>query len=232
MSNLDTISDNFCAISNLKNFILSAYPNFLILGKPLKTLFGIKYEKKTYFKIRAHDLESWFHHLNSALEWFSSNEINVLNETILEEPGLKYSIHCVIVNESKLLKIDKNENGDQISFEFDLHELKLFMLEIANLMMNVFCLPDNVMKTFYHLVNHYLCFSQWSLQKGSKKIANLQYPDILTLCQGLCDHNKIEASVFNLTEYVLRHKLNLLIMYNIKKTCVLPLPNLIQKYLQ
>ena len=231
MSNLDTISDNFCAISNLKNFILSAYPNFLILGKPLKTLFGIKYEKKTYFKIRAHDLESWFHHLNSALEWFSSNEINVLNETILEEPGLKYSIHCVIVNDIKGLKIDKNENGDQLLFEFDHHDLKVLMLEIANLMMNVFCLPDNVMQTFYHLVNHYLCFSHWSSEKGSKKIANLQYPDVLKLCQCLCDQNKIEESVFNLTEYVLRHKLHLLIMYKIKKTCVMPMPDLIQKYI-
>ena len=231
MSNLDTISDNFCAISNLKNFILSAYPNFLILGKPLKTLFGIKYEKKTYFKIRAHDLESWFHHLNSALEWFSSNEINVLNETILEEPGLKYSIHCVIVNDIKGLKIDKNENGDLLSFEFDHHDLKVLMLEIANLMMNVFCLPDNVMQTFYHLVNHYLCFSHWSSEKGSKKIANLQYPDVLKLCQCLCDQNKIEESVFNLTEYVLRHKLHLLIMYKIKKTCVMPMPDLIQKYI-
>ncbi len=231
MSNLDSISENFCAISNLKNFILSAYPNFLILGKPLKTIFGIKYEKKTYFKIRAHDLESWFHHLNSALEWFSSNEINVLNETILEEPGLKYSIQCVIVNDTKGLKIDKNENGDQTSFEFDHHDLKVLMLEIANLMMNVFCLPDNVMQTFYHLVNHYLCFSHWSSEKGSKKIANLQYPDVLKLCQCLCDQNKIEESVFNLTEYVLRHKLHLLIMYKIKKTCVMPMPDLIQKYI-
>jgi hypothetical protein len=231
MSNLDSISENFCAISNLKNFILSAYPNFLILGKPLKTIFGIKYEKKTYFKIRAHDLESWFHHLNSALEWFSSNEINVLNETILEEPGLKYSIQCVIVNDIKGLKIDKNENGDLLLFEFDHHDLKVLMLEIANLMMNVFCLPDNVMQTFYHLMNHYLCFSHWSSEKGSKKIANLQYPDVLKLCQCLCDQNKIEESVFNLTEYVLRHKLHLLIMYKIKKTCVMPMPDLIQKYI-
>jgi hypothetical protein len=231
MSNLDTISDNFCAISNLKNYILCAYPNFLILGKPLKTLTGIKYEQKTYFKIRAHDFESWFHHLNSALEWFSSNVINVLNETILEEPGLKYSIHCVIVNDKKELSIEQNQNVNQLTFKFDLCELKALLLAFADLIMHTFCLEDNVLIIFYLILNHFLCLN-WTIEKVSKKIANLKYSDVFSLCQITCNTNQIEGSIFLFTEYLLKHKLHLLIIYHLKRTCLLPVPNLIQKYQQ
>ena len=46
MSNLETITDNFCAIANLKNYIVCAYPNYLVLGKPIKTVTGVKFEKR------------------------------------------------------------------------------------------------------------------------------------------------------------------------------------------
>ena len=164
MSNLDTISENFCAIANLKHFILCAFPNFLVLGKPLKTVTGIKFEKKTYFKIRSCDFETWFNNLNGVLDWFTSNEIDVESLTILEEPDLKYSMNCVVVNNEKQLQIKQNQNGDELIFEFDHSELKMFMLAFADLMMHVFCFPDNVMELFYHMMVHFMSFQNCSVE--------------------------------------------------------------------
>ena len=229
MSNLDSISDNFCAISNLKNYMLCAYPNFLILGKPLKTLKGINFEKKTYFKIRAYDFEVWFNNLNNALDWFSSDEINILNDNVLEEADLKYSIYCAIVNNKKELSIEQNQNGNQLTFKFDLCELKTLLSAFADLIMHTFCLEDNFLRIFYLVLNHYLCLN-WTIEKVSKKIANLKYSDVFSLCQITCDTNQIEGSIFLYTEYLLKHKLHLLIIYQLKQTCLLPVPNLIQKY--
>ena len=226
MSNLDIISEPYCAISNLKNYIICAYPNYLILGKPLKTLTGIKFEKKTYFKIKADEFEKWYDNFNIALDWFNSDQINASDETLVRE--LAYSINCSVVNGTKELKIDQN---DQLTFKFNLCELKAFMLAMCELMMFVFCLEDNFLKIFQLFLNHFMCFN-YNLDKVSKKIANLKYSDVNSLCQSICEKHDIQGSVFLLTDYVLKHKLHLLIIYRLRKMCVMPISNLIQRFLE
>ena len=231
MSNLSEISEPYCAIANLQNYILCAYPNFLVLGKPLKTNTGVKYEKKTYFKIRSTDFETWFSNLKCAFDWFSSNEIDVEILTFLKLENVKYSLNYVVVNEKKVLTIEKNERDDELIFHFDLSELKMLMSAFADLIMHTFCLEDNVLRIFYLILNHFLCLN-WTIEKVSKKIANLKYSDVFSLCQITCNTNQIEGSLFLFTEYLLKHKLHLLIIYHLKQTCILPVPNLIQKYQQ
>ena len=229
MSNLDIISEPYCAISNLKNYIICAYPNYLILGKPLKTLTGIKFEKKTYLKIKADEFEKWYDNFNIALDWFNSDQNNVLDETLVRE--LAYSINCCVVNGTKELKIDQN---DQLIFKFNLCELKAFMLAMCELMMYVFCLEDNFLEIFQLILNHFMGFN-YDLDKGSKKIANLNYPDVSSLCQRICQKHDIQGSVFLLTNYLLKHKVHLLIIYRLKKMCMIPMipiSNLIQKFLK
>ena len=229
MSNLETIAENFCSVDSLKNYILCAYPNFLVLGKPLKTLSGIKFEKNTYFRIRVLDFETWFNHLNLALQWFLSDEMNVLNETILEEQGLQYYTNCAVIDDKKQLKIGYKQNSHDLIFNFDVDELKALMLSFSDLMMHAFCLEENVLRLFYLLLNHHFCLP---IEKGSKKIANLNFDNVFSRSKVICGNHQIEGSVFLLTEYVLKHKMNLLIMYHFKKSCVMPAPSLILKYLE
>ena len=228
MSNLTLISENYCSIANLKDYILTAYPNFLILGTPLKTVTGIRYEPKTYLKIRACNFEQWFNKLNLALNWFTSNEMDVFSETVIEEPEFKYAIKSVILNDKKQLKIEMSANGDQITFQFDEHEVKVFMLGIADLMLHVFCLPDNVMQILHHILSHFLCIPEISIQRICKKILNLDYASVLKLCKTCCEIYKIQGSVLLFTEFVLKHKQHLLIVYCITKKCVIPTLNLLQ----
>ena len=230
MSNFETISEHFCSLACLKNYLLCAYPNFLILGKALKTLHGIKFEKKTYFKIRTLDFERWFDLLNVALDWLNCNELSVVNQIIIEEPEFQYSIYCAVMNDKRELQIKQNQNGEELMFQFDLHELKGLMVSMADLLMYSFCLEENVLKTFSLFIKHYLCLT-CSVEKGSKKIANLNYAKIFAKCQLASDNHEIEGSLFVLTDFILKHKVLLLIIYRVHKTCVLPSSNLIEKYL-
>jgi len=56
MSNINSITENFIDIISLKNQMIAAYPNCLILGMPKRTLNGLKFDMCTYFKIRICDI--------------------------------------------------------------------------------------------------------------------------------------------------------------------------------
>lgn len=232
MSNYLKVSENFCAIANLKNYFLTAYPNYLILGKPIKTLTSIEYESKTYMKIRSCDFEQWYVKFNCALEWFVKDTTSACNETILEECNFKYVLNGACVENSKVLKITLIVDNDTVTFEFDKQELKNLMLQFADLMMHVFCVQDNLLQIFQHSVNHYLSFSEWSDTKVSKIIANLGHSDVLKLCKTICKNKNVEGSLSFITDFILKQKLNVLIVYQIKRNCLVPVPELIKKYLE
>ena len=159
------------------------------------------------------------------------NEISAVNQIIIEEPEFQYSIYCAITNDIRELKIKQNQNGEELMFQFDLHELKDLMVSMADLLMYTFCLEENVLKTFNLFIKHYIC-QDCNIDKGSKKIANLTYAKIFSKCQLAADKHEIEGSLFILTDFILKHKVHLLIIYRLHKTCVIPSSNLIEKYLE
>jgi len=158
MSNLKAVDVTFCNIINLKNYVLTAYPLYLILGVPLKTISGIMYTPK---------------------------------------PAT-----------------------EDLCFLFDIQELKLFLLAFADLLIHVYCLPDNFMIVFHHVLCHFLSYKEWNSTKGEETIKNLKYSDVNKICKSTCSKYAIEGSLFNFTDTLLRHKINLCMMYLIKKTIV------------
>ena len=219
MSNLSDISEPYCAIANLQNYILCAYPNFLVLGKPLKTDTGVKYEKKTYFKIRSSDFETWFNNLKCAFDWFGSNEIDVEILTFLEHENVKYSWNCEVKNEKKVLTLKKNERNEELIFHFDFSELKVLLSSLGELLMDTYCLSDNVMQILYHVLSHFLSYQNCSVEKVANKIVSLDYSKTFELCKYSSQMYQIEGSLFSFTQYVLKHKVNISILFQIKKMC-------------
>jgi len=215
MSNLNAINLNFCAIVNLKNFVLTAYPLYLILGVPLKTISGIMYEKKCYFKIQGHNFEQWFQTLTLALQKMESN-YEEFKESIIKETDFEYC--CSVDKNTKQLNVVlKQSEIENLCFCFDICELKLLLLAFSDLLMYTYCLPDNCMEIFYHIVSHFLSYKEWSVTKGGEMIKNLKYSDVNKLCRTSCLKYLIEGSLFNFTDTMFRHKTNLLIVYSIRK---------------
>ncbi len=91
------------------------------------------------------------------------------------------------------------------------------MLAFADLLIHVYCLPDNFMEIFHHVLSHFLSFKEWNPTKGEEIIKNLKYSDVNKLCRVSCLKYSIEGSLFNFTDTLLRHKINLCIVYLIKK---------------
>ena len=216
MSNLKTVDSTFCNIINLKNYVLTAYPLYLILGVPLKTISGIMYKPKSYFKIQGHYFEQWFQTLSLALKKVDSDNTEEFSECIVKERDFEYL--CVLDVKEKLINIVlKQPATEDLCFLFDIEELKLFLIAFADLLIHVYCLPDNFMVVFHHVLSHFLSYKEWNSTKGEETIKNLKYSDVNKICRSTCSKYAIEGSLFNFTETLLRHKINLCMMYLIKK---------------
>ena len=216
MSNLKTVDSTFCNIINLKNYVLTAYPLYLILGVPLKTISGIMYKPKSYFKIQGHYFEQWFQTLSLALKKVDSDNTEEFSEGIVKERDFEYL--CVLdVKEKQINIVLKQLSTEDLCFLFDIEELKLFLLAFADLLIHVHCLPDNFMVVFHHVLSHFLSYKEWNSTKGEETIKNLKYSDVNKICRSTCSKYAIEGSLFNFTDTLLRHKINLCMMYLIKK---------------
>jgi hypothetical protein len=145
MSNVNSINLDFCAISNLKHNVLTAYPLFLVLGVPLKTVSGILYEKKSFFKIESYAFEQWFETIYLAFKKMDSDE--QFSELIVKERDFEY--RCSLDTNKKQLNIVLSQPDiEDLCFLFDITELKLFLLAFSDLILYAYCLPDNVMETY------------------------------------------------------------------------------------
>ena len=216
MSNLKTVDSTFCNIINLKNYVLTAYPLCLILGVPLKTICGVMYTSKSYFKIQGHNFQHWYQTLSLALKKVDSDIIEEFSECIVKEKDFEY-LCTVDVREKQITIVLKQSTSEDLCFAFDIEELKLFLLAFADLLIHVYCLPDNFMILFHHVLSHFLSFKEWNSLTGEETIRNLKYSDVNKICKSTCSKYKIEGSLFNFTDTLLRHKINLRIMYLIKK---------------
>ncbi len=145
MSNSKTIDVNFCNIVNINNHVLTAYPLFLILGVPLKTISGIMYKSKSYFKIQGHNFEQWYQTLNLALKKMDSNE--PFSECFVKESDFEYMC-SVDIKEKRLNIVLRQSASEDLCFLFDIPELKLFLLAFADLLIHVYSLPNNFMEIF------------------------------------------------------------------------------------
>jgi hypothetical protein len=231
MANLITLNADFCSISNLKNYILTAYPLYLVLGLPLKTADGIKYERNSYFKIRSADFERWFKCLNFAQEFMDSENNEPISGVIIEEKDFSYKFDCNVSDKVKILKIELSQPGlEPLCFIFEMCELKMFISAFADLMLNVFCFPDNLMELCARIINHYLSF-KCSLNKVAGIISNLKSHDVNKLCKRICEKFEIQGSLYNFSELILRHKSDLLIVYLMKRSSPIPKSNLLSKYI-
>ena len=124
----------------------------------------------------------------------------------------------MLVKKEKQLNIVLKQSAvEDLCFSFNICDLKLFLLAFADLLMYVYCLPDNCMEIFYHILCHFLSFKEWSAAKGEEMIKKLKFSDVNKLCKTACFKYSIEGSLFYFTDTLLRHKTNLLIVYLIKK---------------
>jgi hypothetical protein len=176
MANTEAVTDNFCDIVSLKNYVLTAYPN-LILGLPLKTLTGVKFEKNSYFKIRSCDFEKWYQELINSMECFTNEATVQETQFIIKEKDFNYAYKCLILDEEKRILIELRCSNSLLTFSFGAYDVKCLMMGLADLFIKVYCLPDNLMELIFHFLNHFLSFHSWSADKGAKTISNLKYSD-------------------------------------------------------
>ena len=173
------------------------------------------YEKNSYFKIQGHNFEQWFQTLNLALKKMDS-DFEQFDECVIKESDFEY--WCSVSKKEKQLNIVLKQSAvEDLCFSFNICDLKLFLLAFADLLMYVYCLPDNCMEIFYHILCHFLSFKDWNPAKGEGVINNLKYSDVNKLCKSSLLKYSIPGSLYNFTETILRHKSNLVIVYIIKK---------------
>ena len=131
------------------------------------------YEKKTYFKIQGHNFEQWFQTLNLALKQMVS-EFEEFSESIIKEREFEY---CWSVDKKeKQLNIVLKQSGiEDLCFSFDIDELKLFLLAFADVLMYVYCLPDNCMEIFYYIYVIFYRSRTGAQLRVNKSLATLNF---------------------------------------------------------
>ena len=103
------------------------------------------------------------------------------NESIIKERDFEYC--CSVDKNKKQINIVLKQSGiEDLCFFLDISELKLFLLAFSDLILYVYCLPDNAMEIFTYIVSHFLSFKEWTPTVGEEKIKSLKYSDVNKLC--------------------------------------------------
>ena len=85
--------------------------------------------------------------------------------------------------------------------------------------MDTYCLPDNVMQILYHVLSHFLSYQNCSVEHVANRIVSLDYLKTFELWKSSSKMYQIEGSLFSFTQYVLKHTINISILFQIKKMC-------------
>jgi hypothetical protein len=235
MSNSVSISDDFIDIVTLQNYMLVAFPNFLIISIDNPTYNNktkkLVFKKNSYIKMRACDLEIWYTYFINILGFFDSGLTSTPRETIIAGKDLillcdfSYELEGY-TNEKNCLEVKLILNGLR-SVYFDKTEIMYLLNGISDLNFQVYCYPETINNCFKYLINHYVKMPGESIDSVSKNISMSTISVLLQLCEKCCTKNKINENPFIISQILFRHILNLLITYRIKKMKYLSSPLLI-----
>jgi hypothetical protein len=216
MANDKDESDNFIDSFSLHNCMLVAYPNYLILGQPEHKDYGLKFKKNSYFKITSADFENWFRELHDALTFFSSENSETLKTIICKETRYSYFWSGITRGEEKSIEIGCSLQGIEKNFFFSQRQLESLLFAFGQLMLGVFCLKDKSYQCFCLVLNHFVNFKS-DTDTLASEIAVLNLKRLLSLCKNVCKKNDLDGSQFKFAEIILRYKLQLLMMFLIKR---------------
>ena len=215
MSNKLSILNDFIDIFPLTNCMLVAFPNFLIVGNPLYKNKQLFFEKYSYIKIRVCDIEVWYTFLCNMLLFFESDLESTPREVIISESNFSYELDASTKQKISII-MNGNTPLQKIKY-FAKNEIEYLLNGISELNFKILCHPEPINICFNYLVTHFLK-SPVSLDEVSSNIAMLT-PSLLTqLCKMCCEKNQIKENPFTVSQILLRHIVNLLITFRIKRS--------------
>ncbi len=220
LANSVDINIAYCDIYSLKNYMIVAYPNFLVLGNPVNNNSDLKFHKNSYLKIPAAYFEQWYLEMDKCIKFFDDQSASAKQvKTIFEDRDFTYYWAGVtdIKNEKFVDISGGHESGTCVYFSFNKNEIENLLVGFSEILMKVFCLNVNVYRCFYFTLNNFL-LTDYSNEEMKQIIANSDIEGFSDLCKKCCEKNNIQGDWFQFAEIVLRHKINLLIIYLIKKT--------------
>jgi len=214
-----------CDLSVLPNYFLVSFPGFFILGKPVKTSSGIKFEKQKYIKIRATDIEDWFNELNNCIQFCDSELPATVEINIKEESNCTYFWKGIeVVGEKKIIiGLKTPENKSEPEFQFSKTEVKLLLHAVADLIPSVFCFNTTIYKLFQLISANFLTFGETHVHI----IANFILKDFKRLLEKLCEKHNLNIELDQCSEILYRHKIYFLIIFLIKTRNRIPPSSLI-----
>ena len=210
MSNELSISNDFIDIISLTNCMLLAFPNYLIVGSPLYKNQKLFFPKYSYIKIRACDIETWYNFLCTILLFFDSDFESSPREVIVSENNFSYELQA-----SNKLKITIIINGNKAHNQmqnFDKKEIMCLLNGISELNFKILCHPESINICFNYLVSHFLK-SPLLIDEVSSNIAKLTPSLIIQILE-----TQTEENLFTVSQILLRHIVNLLITFRIKRS--------------
>ncbi len=219
MTNLLSISDDYIDIFPLANLMLVAFPNFLIVGKPMYKNLKLFFEKHSYIKIRFCDIEIWYTFLCNVLLMFNNQTVSLPREIIISGKDFSYEYEgCTDLLNTFHIQIIIN---GQTSFErieyFEKNEILYLLHGLSELNFKILCYPESIFSCFNYVVNHFLKIDN-SIEEVSKNISMLTPSILLKLCDIFCKKNKTTENPMTVSQILFRHLVNLLITFRIKKS--------------
>jgi len=214
-----------CDLIVLPNYFLVAYPGFFVLGHPVKTNSGIKFEKQKYIKIRVTDIESWFNELNNCVQFFESQLPETGQMNIIEENNCFYFWKGTgqIVKKEISIGLKTPENKSEVEFQFSQPEVKLLLHAIADLLTSVLCFNPTVHKLFQLVSANCLGFGETYVHI----IADFSVNDFKRLLEKLCQKHNLNIELDQCSEILHRQKIYFLIIFLIKTRNQIPPSSLI-----
>ncbi len=213
------INDNYCDVYNVKNHSLVAYPNFLILGNPLRTDFGLKFTKFTYFKIRTCDVKNWFLKIKDCFTFLSSDNVeNFVSKIIIADGNVTYS--CLGFKDDNNVRFVKITcaNDKKLCIDFDKDEIRVLLIGLSELLIHLLCLNNNALKCFNEVLNFYLSINLYDVKQTAENIACISIKDLEKFCEKTCQQLDTEKSNYIIyAQIIFRYKIYMLIIFLIKK---------------
>lgn len=201
------------------DYVLTSYPGFLVLGKPIYTpnLHQFAFAKNSYIKIFVYMYDEWIQLLKKCIKHnlkIAENKISKTDncEFLICETRLA-TMKCVYINDIFLIQMHSNfENLKILEFSFNLYELVNFYKAFQTLFFTPLVIEKPVNFTLQYIL------SEYSLEF----LKNINYHNVVNLTKNVClllTHTSPDFS-FLLAEIIMRHKT--LIIQNAQLLAIIP----------
>ena len=161
MELFDTMSSDFLDIIPVGNFMLAAYPNFLVLGPPVYNKGKVQFLPKTYLKMYCFNLNTW---IKLFLRWHSKTEQKAsgfINANVDQSVTIRWD-----TEQFEKFTITVSQGNDSFQVTISYVVVRLFLKLLPSIVFTPLCLPEEYKYCCSELYNQ--CLEDENLQKNIK----------------------------------------------------------------